>query len=76
MALPYFSEPDIVDEDLRMVREQLRRYVDEVIVPNGDAWEASGEIPRHVFTDLGAMGFLGMRHPVEYGGGGLGALSS
>jgi len=76
MVLPYFSEPDIVDEDLRTVREQLRRYVDEVIVPNGDAWELSGEIPRHVFRDLGGMGFLGMRHPVEYGGGGLGALSS
>jgi acyl-CoA dehydrogenase len=71
-----FQEPDIVGEDLRMVREQVRRYVDEVIVPNGEAWEASGEIPRSVFRELGAMGFLGMRHPVEYGGGGLGAIAS
>ena len=71
-----FSEPDILGEDLRMVRQQVRRYVNEKIVPNGDAWEASGEIPREVFRDLGAMGFLGMRHPVEYGGGGLGAMSS
>src|SRR5436189_1105323 len=71
-----FQEPDIVGEDLRMVREQVRRYVDEVIVPNGEAWEASGQIPRSVFRELGAMGFLGMRHPVEYGGGGLGALAS
>ena len=71
-----FQEPDILGEELRMVRDQVRRFVDEVIVPNGDAWEAAGEIPRSVFRQLGAMGFLGMRHPVEYGGGGLGALAS
>jgi acyl-CoA dehydrogenase len=70
-----FSEPEL-DEDLRMIRAQVRRYVDERIVPRADAWEASGEIPRQVFRDLGAMGFLGMRHPVEYGGGGLGAMAS
>lgn len=71
-----FAEPDSLGEDLRMVRQQVRRFVNEVIVPNGDEWEARGEIPRDVFRQLGEMGFLGMRHPVEYGGGGLGALSS
>jgi len=71
-----FNEPDVLGEELRMVREQVRRYVNEVIIPQGEAWEASGEIPRSVFRDLGAMGFMGMRHPEEYGGGGLGALAS
>ena len=76
MAVFEFSEPDVVGEDLRMVREQVRRFVDEEIVPHGDAWEASGEIPRELFRKLGALGFLGMRHPVEYGGGGMGAMAS
>jgi acyl-CoA dehydrogenase len=71
-----FAEPDILSDELRMVRQQVRRYVDEVIVPQGDAWEATGEIPRSVFRELGELGFLGMRHPVEYGGGGMGALAS
>ena len=71
-----FNEPDIIDEDLRMVRAQVRRYVDEVIVPQADAWEQAGEIPREAFRDFGRLGFLGMRHPLEYGGGGLGALAS
>ena len=71
-----FNEPDIIDEDLRMVRAQVRRYVDEVIVPQADAWEHAGEIPREAFRDFGRLGFLGMRHPLEYGGGGLGALAS
>ena len=71
-----FSEPDLLDEDLRMIRAQVRRYVEEVIVPQADAWEQAGEIPRKAFRDFGELGFLGMRHPVEYGGGGLGAMSS
>jgi acyl-CoA dehydrogenase len=71
-----FLEPDFLDEDLRMVRDQVRRFSKERIVPFADAWEASGEIPRALFHELGELGFLGMRHPVEYGGGGLGALAS
>lgn len=71
-----FQEPDLLDDDLRMVRQQLRRFVQEKIIPHGDAWEAAGEIPRSLFRELGALGFLGMRHPVAYGGGGLGALAS
>ena len=71
-----FNEPDVLSEDLRMVRAQVRRYVEEVIVPQADAWERAGEIPRAAFRDFGRLGFLGMRHPVEYGGGGLGAMAS
>jgi acyl-CoA dehydrogenase len=71
-----FQEPDLLDEDLRMVREQVRRYVNDVIVPQAEAWELAGEIPREAFSQFGALGFLGMRHPEEYGGGGLGSLAS
>jgi acyl-CoA dehydrogenase len=63
-----FNEPNILGEDLQMVRHQVRRLVNDVIIPHGDAWEASGEIPREVFRQFGELGFLGMRHPVEYGG--------
>ena len=76
MPLFELNEPKVLDEDHRMIRAQVRRFVDERIVPFGDAWEAAGEIPRELFRDFGALGFLGMRHPVEYGGGGLGPLAS
>lgn len=69
-------EPAMLGEDLLLVRAQLERFVQSRIVPEGDQWEAAGEVPRHVFRELGELGFLGMRHPVEYGGGGLGALAS
>lgn len=71
-----FSEPDILGEDLRMIRGQLRRYVNDVILPQGEAWEKAGDFPPEVFLELGRLGFLGMRHPTEYGGAGLGPLSS
>lgn len=66
----------VLDNDLRMIRGQLRRYVEDEIVPEADKWEEAGEIPRSTFEGLGSLGFLGMRHPVEYGGGGLGPLAS
>ncbi|HUO92389.1 MAG TPA: acyl-CoA dehydrogenase family protein [Rhizomicrobium sp.] len=71
-----FAEPAMLDDDMVLVRSQIRRYVEERIVPEAESWEQTGEIPRQVFRDLGGLGVLGMRHPVEYGGGGLGALSS
>jgi acyl-CoA dehydrogenase len=72
-----FNEPGaFLPDDLRMIRGQIRRYVEEIIVPNGDAWEQAGEIPREAFRGFGKLGFLGMRHPAEYGGGGLGPMAS
>ncbi len=71
-----FREPEALGEELRMVRHQIRRMVDDLIIPHGEAWEASGEIPRELFQAFGKMGFMGMRHPIEYGGGGLGAMYS
>ena len=70
-----FAEPEL-SEELVMIRQQLRRFVEDEVLPRGDQWEIDGQIPREIFRKLGAMGFLGMRHPPEYGGGGLGALSS
>jgi acyl-CoA dehydrogenase len=67
---PYFNE------EHELLRAQVRRFVDEVVRPNGEAWEESGEIPRDVLRRMGELGFLGIRHPVEYGGSGADPLSS
>ncbi len=36
------------DEEKLLLRDQLRRFVDEEVRPHGEAWEAAGEIPRPV----------------------------
>lgn len=71
-----FSEQPNLPEELRMLREQVRRFVEKEVVPQGDAWERDGKIPREIFRRMGALGFLGMRHAPEYGGTDMGPLAS
>ena len=71
-----FQEPSVLGEELLTLRDQVRRFVEAEVVPHADQWEVDGTVPREVFRKLGAMGLLGMRHPVEYGGSGLGAMAS
>ncbi|MEN1644899.1 acyl-CoA dehydrogenase family protein [Pseudomonas aeruginosa] len=71
-----FKEPGIVSEELRMLRDQARRFVTEVVEPNGEQWERDGCVPRSVFRQLGELGLLGVRFPVEYDGSELGPLAS
>src|SRR5258708_40155681 len=59
-----------------MLREQVRRFVEKEVVPYGEQWERDGKIPREIFRRMGALGFLGMRHEVEYGGTAMGPLAS
>lgn len=54
------------------IRKTLRRYIDEALNPQVDAWEEAEIAPLHdIFRGLGALGLLGLNKPEEYGGGGL-----
>lgn len=56
----------------RQVQDTLRRYIDEHINPQVDAWEAAEIAPLHrIFKGLGQLGLLGLNKPEEYGGAGL-----
>jgi acyl-CoA dehydrogenase len=63
-------------EEHDLLRDQLRRFVENEIAPHAEAWEAKGEIPRQLFRDMGRLGFLGLRYPEAYGGGALDTLAS
>lgn len=71
-----FADPSCMTEELRMLRAQVRRFVEEEVTPEAPAWESEGAIPREVFRKMGELGLLGMRHPAEYGGTELGAVAS
>jgi acyl-CoA dehydrogenase len=70
MLSPYF------DETHRLLRETLRRFVDKEVVPQAPAWEEQGFVPRQVLREMGRYGFLGLRHPEQYNGGGMSALAT
>lgn len=59
-----------------MLRDQLRRFVDEEVIPHGDAWEKEGMVPRETLRKMGELGFFGIRYPEEYGGSGMDTLGS
>ncbi len=40
-------------------------------MPNVDAWEEAGEVPRYMYQKMGEMGFLGLSIPEQWGGSGL-----
>jgi acyl-CoA dehydrogenase len=68
--LPY------LDDTHRLLRDTLRRFVERDVVPVADAWEREGHVPREILRAMGQHGFLGLRAPEAYGGGGLDSLAS
>lgn len=71
-----FPDPSCITEELRLLRSQVTRFVEDEIVPHAENWEREGMIPRELFRKMGDLGFLGMRHPAEYGGTDLGPIAS
>jgi len=69
-ALPY------LDDTHRLLRETLRRFVEKEVVPQAQAWEENGSVPREILRAMGRHGLLGLRVPEAYGGGGLNTLAS
>ncbi|MEZ5817795.1 MAG: acyl-CoA dehydrogenase family protein [Hyphomicrobiaceae bacterium] len=63
-------------EEHEMLRAQVRRFVEEEVKPNGDAWEEAGFVPRDVLRRMGALGFLGIRFPSRWGGSEMDELAS
>ena len=55
-----------------LFRQSVRRFVEQELNPHVDEWEEAGIWPAHdVLGKMGALGFLGLTYPEEYGGQGL-----
>ncbi|WP_194910465.1 acyl-CoA dehydrogenase family protein [Catenulispora rubra] len=64
------SSPAWSTEERRALRATVRRFTEQEVLPNLDGWERAGELPRELSKKAGALGLLGVAHPVEVGGGG------
>ena len=64
------------NETLDALRDQVRRFVNEEIIPHGDDWEAEGKVPRDVFRKMGDLGFLGIRYAEKFGGSDMDTLAT
>jgi len=66
----YFSE------EHNMLRDQIRRFVEQKVMPIAEDWEETGKIPREILQEMGELGFLGIRYSGEYGGSEMDTLGS
>jgi isovaleryl-CoA dehydrogenase len=64
-----------LDDDLRELRAQVRRFSQEQIAPRADEIDRTNEFPRDLWPRLGEQGLLGVTVPERWGGAGLGYLA-
>ena len=56
--------------ELEILRDAVRRFALQEVVPGLDGWERAGEVPREVHRRAAAAGILGAAFPEAAGGGG------
>jgi acyl-CoA dehydrogenase len=70
------NEPIYFTDEHRQFRDNLRRFIEQEIVPKAGAWEEAGMVPREVLRQMGSLGYLGIRYPEQYGGSALDTVYS
>lgn len=57
-------------ETQNIVRQNVKKFVAQEILPFVAEWEEDGEFPRELYKKAGDAGLLGIGHPEELGGSG------
>lgn len=60
----------VYDDDQKLFRQSVRRFVTKELVPNFERWEAAGIVDREFWSKAGQSGILCAQVPEEYGGTG------
>ena len=73
---PFDLDPQFLDEEHQLLREQLRRFVQDEIIPAAPEWELARRLPSSLFLRMGELGLLGLTFPTEYGGSAMDTLAA
>jgi alkylation response protein AidB-like acyl-CoA dehydrogenase len=65
----------ILSEQHQMIRDALRDFSQQQLVPNAARWDREREFPHDALKQLAALGAFGVTVPQEQGGAGLDYLS-
>src|SRR3954466_4787335 len=69
--LDFYNIDGVLSEEERAVRDSVRRFVDERVLPIiGDAY-VQGRFPKELIPEMGELGVFGANLPEEYGCAGL-----
>ena len=64
----------LLDDEERLIRDTVREFVGDRVLPNVAEWFESGYLPKELAREMGAIGLLGM-HLDGYGCAGTNAVS-
>ena len=65
-----------VNEEIDLLRETVRQFAEKNIAPIADDIDRDNEFPKHLWTELGKLGLLGITVPEKYGGSGISYLAN
>src|SRR5438477_1570643 len=69
--LDFFNIDSLLSEDERAVRDSVRRFVDDRVLPIIGECYVEGRFPREILPELAELGVFGANLPEEYGCAGL-----
>ncbi len=65
----------IPNEEQTAIQEAARRFAQERLAPFAEGWDRRHEFPAEALREMGALGFLGMTTPEDYGGAAAGQIA-
>src|SRR4051794_35819582 len=69
--LDFFNIDSVLSEEERAVRDSVRRFVDERVLPIIGRYYVDGGFPREIIPEMAELGVFGANLPEEYGCAGL-----
>ncbi len=70
-GVDFYRMEEVLSEEERMVRDTVRNFVSDKVVPIIAGHYEAGTFPIHLVREIGELGLLGINLPEEYGGAGL-----
>jgi glutaryl-CoA dehydrogenase len=70
----YYDIDELLSAEERMVRDTVRGFVDEEVLPIIEGHNREGTFPAHLVKRFGELGMFGPTIPEEYGGGGMNSV--
>jgi alkylation response protein AidB-like acyl-CoA dehydrogenase len=65
-----------LNEEQEQIRDEVRRFAENEIVPNAEEYDTEEKFPHEVVDKAAEMGLVGSSIPIEYGGAGYSTLES
>lgn len=74
-GVDYFNIENLLSEEEILVRNSVREFVEDEIIPIIEKHYSNGTFPLELVPKLGELGVFGLTLPEEYGGAGLNNVS-